>query len=132
VKFEIKPSGEEGTEQIKALLGMTELITNVNLPNRGQAAGLPAGAIVETNAVFSKNAVRPLFAGRLPATVNSFVSKHAENQINIVEAGIKKDAGLAFGVFLNDSLMTLNVGDAEKLFSEMLENTKKYLDGWQT
>ena len=129
-KFKIDPSGEEGLEQIKALLGLSSLITNVNIPNHGQVANLPIGAIVETNAVFSKDSVRPVFAGSIPPAINAMVSKHAQNQKNIVDAGIKKDLALAFSVFLNDSLMTLHIDKAEQLFREMIENTKGYLQGW--
>ena len=46
--------GEEGVDQILALLGVQALDTNVNLPNRGQLPDLPLGAIVETNAQFRK------------------------------------------------------------------------------
>ena len=129
-KFNIMRSGEEGTEQMKALLGLSELITNVNIPNIGQADGLPIGAIIETNAVFGRDSVRPVFAGKLPAAVNNIVAKHAVNQQLLIEAGIKKDIELAFNVFLNDNLMILGIKDAEKLFAEMLNNTKKYLNGW--
>jgi alpha-galactosidase len=128
--FEIKSSGEDGARQIKALLGLSDMITSVNLPNRGQIAGLPLGAIVETNAVFRRNEVSPLFAGELPPAVNTIVEKHAKNQQLIVEAGINKDTELAFTAFLNDNLMTLDITDAEKLFTEMLEKTSAYLDGW--
>jgi len=129
-KYKLKSSGEEGVKQIKALLGLSQLVTNVNLPNRGQTDGLPMGAIVESNAIFEKDAVRPIFSGRLPSTINTIVARHAENQKQIVEAGINKDTSLAFGVFINDNQMILNIKDAEKLFREMLINTKKYLHGW--
>ena len=130
-KFDISPSGEEGIMQIKALLGLTKMVTNVNYPNRGQIASLPMGMIADTNAIFEKNSVRPIFAGSLLPTVNMLVSKHAENQKMIIEAGLNKDLSLAFSVFLNDNLMTLGIRDAEKLFHEMVENTKAYLQGWK-
>jgi len=130
-KFNIKRSGEEGTEQIKALLGLSELSTNVSAPNAGQAEGLPMGAVVETNAVFGLNAVRPVFAGRLPEPVSRIVYERAANQMMLTDACIKKDIGLAFSAFLNDSLVTIGVKEAEELFSEMVENTKEYLPGWK-
>ena len=130
-QFALKRSGEEGTEQMKALLGHGGILTNVNVPNVGQAEGLPHNAIVETNAVFEKDLLAPVFAGRLPEPLNRIVYEHAANQLLLTEAGIKKDTELAFNVFLNDSLMTLNVKDAERLFGEMLENTKEYLPGWK-
>jgi len=129
--FEVKPSGEEGTTQIKALCGLTALVTNVNLPNVGQAAGLPLGAIVETNAVFSRDSVRPVFAGTLPPAVRGMMTHHAESQRDLVDAGLRKDLGLAFAVFLRDNLMTLPITQAEELFAKMTTNTKAYLEGWK-
>ena len=32
-KFELKETGEEGVQQIRALLGLGDLVTNVNIPN---------------------------------------------------------------------------------------------------
>ena len=59
-------TGEEGVAQIKALLGLGDLITNVNVENQGQVANLPLHAVVETNAHFSRDEVRPIAAGALP------------------------------------------------------------------
>jgi alpha-galactosidase len=130
-RFELENSGEEGTELMKALLGLNDVVTNVNIPNVGQNEGLPLGAVVESNAVFELNAVRPAFAGKLPSPVNILSYKHAANQIMLIEAGIKKDAGLAFHAFLSDNLVApLSAADAEKLFTEMTQNTKEYLKGW--
>ena len=129
--FKVHPSGEEGTTQIKALCGLTEMVTNVNLPNVGQAAGLPLGAIVETNAVFSRDSVRPVFAGALPPAVRGMQTRHAESQLDLVDAGLRKDLGLAFAVFLRDNLMTLPVTRAEELFAKLTSNTKAYLEGWK-
>lgn len=53
----ILPTGEEGVNQIRALLGLSDLVTNVNLPNVGQIPNLPMGAVVETNAVFRANSL---------------------------------------------------------------------------
>ena len=60
-QVELKPSGEEGILLIKALCGLTRVVSNVNIPNYAlQIPNLPKNAIVETNAVFEKNAVRPI------------------------------------------------------------------------
>ena len=32
-KFELEETGEEGVQQIRALLGLGDLVTNVNIPN---------------------------------------------------------------------------------------------------
>ena len=43
------PTGEEGILLIKALCGLTRVISNVNIPNTAlQIPNLPAAAVVET------------------------------------------------------------------------------------
>ena len=48
----ISQTGEEGVQQMRAILGLRDLVTNVNIPNLGQIPNLPFGAVVETNAHF--------------------------------------------------------------------------------
>ena len=50
---------------IRALLGLGDLVTNVNLENMGQMTNAPLHAVVETNAHFSSGTIRPLQAGAL-------------------------------------------------------------------
>jgi len=129
--FEIRASDEEAVRQIKAVLGMGDLRTNVNLPNAGQHRGLPLGAVVETNALFSKGRVQPLPAGRLPVPVESWVLRAVYSQEIIVEAALNKDKDLAFQAILNDPLMTLTTDRAWEMFHEMLRATKPMLRGWK-
>jgi alpha-galactosidase/6-phospho-beta-glucosidase family protein len=124
-------SDEEGVKQIKALLGLGSLVTNINLPNRGQMKGLPEGAVVETNAYLSDNAAQPVIAGELPADIQALVIRNVYNQETILHAGLKRDSALAFRAFINDPLVTIDIADAEKLFHQMLQNTKAYLPGWK-
>jgi alpha-galactosidase len=126
-QFALKPSGEEGILLIKALLGLGDQISNVNLPNRGQVGNLPLGTVVETNALFARNSIAPVFSGSLPADVQGLVMRHAVNQAGTVEAGLRKDPEFAFRVFQNDPLVALSVNDARKLFNSMVDNTRKYL-----
>lgn len=126
-QIELKPSGEEGIQLIKALLGLRDKISNVNVPNRGQVANLPLGAVVETNALFSRDSVAPVYSGVLPYDVQGLVMRHCINQEGTVQAGITKDRDFAFRIFLNDPLVALSVNDAKQLFDKMVENTQKYL-----
>lgn len=128
---EVKPSGEEGVNQIKALLGLKDLLTNVNLPNVGQISSLPLGAVVETNAHFSRDGIVPVTAGPLPNNVNALVYRHVVNQEMTLTAGLTCNKELAFQAFVNDPLVTCNLQDARALFEQMLHNTKKYLPGWE-
>lgn len=127
----LKKSGEEGIRQIKALLGLGDFITNVNIPNRGQMEGVPFGFVVETNAVFSRDHLNPVVAGKLPDAVQSLVMRQALNQETILQAALKRDKEMAFRAFINDPLVTIEPVTARKLFDEMLENTKKYLPDWE-
>ena len=128
--FELKHSSEEGVEQICAILGMGDMMTNCNLPNAGQMPNLPQDAVVETNAYFSEDSVRPLVAGALPEGVLNLVAPHVRNQEMIVEAGLTRDVDLAFRTVFSDPLTTLPIDVAWAMFREMLEATKAYLPGF--
>jgi alpha-galactosidase len=128
--LEIKPSKEEGVIIMQSLLGLGDIITNVNIPNRGQMKGLPLGGIVESNALFTFNTIQPLCAGELPHPVNDLTVKHIQNHERIYKAAIQKDKDLAVESIIHDPYSDLDPGDAKKLFIEMLEGTKEYLDGW--
>ena len=126
--IELTPSGEEGHLMMKALLGLGDMLTNVNLPNRGQISNLPLGAVVETNALFSRQGVTPVMAGDLPGGVWGLVMPHAINQKNVLKAVMTGDKELAFQAFLNDPLMQgVSPWDARTLYEEMLRNTAAYL-----
>ena len=126
-KPEIKPTGEEGVLQMRALLGLHDFVTNVNLPNVGQISNLPLGAVVETNAHFTNNRVMPVMSGDVPLAVNQLVSKICTEQESILDAIQKRDLELVFTAFCADPLVTCSLADARKLFDEMTDNTKKYL-----
>ncbi|MCX7795434.1 MAG: alpha-glucosidase/alpha-galactosidase [bacterium] len=124
----LNPSGEEGVMQMRALWGLDTFVTNVNLPNKGQIPNLPMGAIVETNAVFTRDDVRPVYAGELPQDLASIMIRHISNQELIVKAVLEKDLNLAKRAFLNDpAIEKLSVDKATELFNEMINNTKEYL-----
>jgi galacturan 1,4-alpha-galacturonidase len=129
-EFILRHTGEEGVHQIKSLLGLDDFVTNVNIPNKGQFEGIPLGSVVETNAYFSRDSVRPVFAGKLPEDVQNLVVRHVYNQETILKAALAKDKELAFRAFLNDPLVTLSIRDARELFEQMLKNTRQYLPGW--
>lgn len=124
-------TGEEGVNQIRALLGLRDLVTNVNLPNCGQIPNLPLGAVVETNAVFRSDSLTPVFAGEIPKEIYAMVSRVCLEQENLSEAIAERDVNKIFEVFSNDPLVTCSLADAKKLFAEMVENTKKYLSMYE-
>ncbi len=126
-RFEIRASGEEGVEQMRALLGLGDLITNVNLPNVGQVPNLPLGAVVETNALFASGKLSPVFSGAVASNILPLIAPVSARQELTVEACLRRDLGLAFSAFVADPLMTVSLKDAEKLFDEMRSNISPYL-----
>lgn len=128
----LKTSGEEGHLLIKALLGLGERVSNVNIPNRGQISNLPLGAVVETNALFRRDAIDPVLAGSIPLNVLGVVMPHVINQENTLKAALTCDRKLALSTFMNDPQTAhLSLADGEALFNKMLENTRAYLpDAW--
>lgn len=128
-KFEICETGEEGVRQMRALLGLEDMTTNVNLPNLGQIPNLPMGAVVETNARFSADSVQPVFSGPIPEPIYPLIARVCGEQQIVAKACEKRDLEKAFNAFLSDPLVTtIGWNDARKLFDEMVENTKAYLE----
>ena len=126
-EVEIWRTGEEGVNQMRALLGLSDLITNVNIPNVGQIPNLPLGAVVETNAIFRTNELKPVLAGNIPDSIYPLVSKICGEQEALSEAIANRDMDAIFSAFIGDPLVTCSMADAKKMFDEMVENTKAYL-----
>jgi alpha-galactosidase len=119
IKVDLHTSGEEAVRQIKALVGLGDFVTNVNFPNLGQAANLPAGAVVETNAHFSRNLVQPVTAGELPSGVQALISRHISDQEMIIQAALERDKELAFQAVFNDPTTNLSIDRAWEMFEEI-------------
>jgi len=118
-KPEIRNTGEEGVALIKAVSGIGEVASNVNSSNKGQHEGVPMGAVVETNAMFSADGVQPVNAGRLPRDIEALVLRHIYNQESLVEACLKGSRKGVLSVFLNDPLVHLPKVQAVELFNAM-------------
>ncbi|WP_279290140.1 alpha-glucosidase/alpha-galactosidase [Clostridium cibarium] len=126
-EFIINQTGEEGVRQIKALLGLEDLVTNVNLPNKGQVKNIKDGAIVETNALFRKDSIAPIMAGELPDHILSIVNRHISNQETVLKSTLSENVKMAYTAFINDPLANLERKASLELFKKMIENTKEYL-----
>ncbi len=126
-EVKLEETGEDGINQIRALLGLGDFTTNVNLPNVGQIPNLPLGAIVETNAAFRDDSVTPVMAGNVPEGVWALVARSVDSQLTVAKAAKERDLELAFRAFAADPLVRIDLESARKLFDEMVENTKDYL-----
>jgi len=129
-EVKVSNTGEEGVKQIRALLGLSEIVTNVNIPNYGQIPNLPLGAVVETNAIFRGDTVTPVFAGPIPKEIYPLISRICSEQEAVSEAIAERNLEKIFTVFTNDPLVTCSLDDARKLFNEMVKNTAKYLGSY--
>jgi alpha-galactosidase len=87
--------------------------------------------VVETNAVFRADSVTPVLAGPIPERIYPLIARNAGAQAQVVKAGIERNLDLAFDAFCNDPLVDIPVEDAKKLFDEMIDNTKKYLEMYE-
>lgn len=133
-EISLNPSGEEGILLIKALCGLERVVSNVNIPNSYlQVANLPKSAIVETNAVFERDAIRPIFAGEIPENILELTMPHVENHELTIEAAFSYDKSLVVKAFMNDPLVRGRASkeEVEELVNDMIGGTLKYLpSGW--
>lgn len=135
-EVELKPTGEEGILLIKALCGLERVVSNVNIPNTAlQIPNLPASAVVETNAVFERDAIRPVAAGKIPENVKALIMPHVENHETTLKAALTCDKELVVQAFLNDPLVKGKKCVEEQvreLAEDMIQGTLKYLpEGWK-
>ncbi len=125
-EIDLKPTGEEGIELIKALCGLRRMVSNVNIPNTdGQIPNLPRTAVVETNALFERNAIRPVMAGNVSEQVKTLLMPHIENHERVLKAALTVDRKLVKEAFLTDPLVAGRVSEAEveTLVEDMLNAT---------
>ena len=70
-------------------------------------SNLPESAIVETNAVFERDAIRPVLAGKLPEQVLELILPHVANHeriMKVVQSG-NQDIDTLLEAFMSDPLV---------------------------
>ena len=134
-EVELKPSGEEGILLIKALCGIKDIISNVNIRNDGgQITNLAKDAVVETNALFTRDAIRPIVAGELPKTLYDLMAPNLKNHKTVLQAALTCNLDLVIEAFNNDPLIVgkLTADDTQQLVKDMITNTQAYLpQAWE-
>lgn len=132
-KYKLCETGEEGTLQMRALLGLSSMITNVNLPNIGKIPNLPIGTIVETNAAFRTDSLKPIAAGNLPDSIYPLISRAARENDYMLEAGFSLDLGYAYTLFRKlNMLKNLSESERHELFTTLCLGNKKYLGDYSS
>ena len=134
-EVKLKATGEEGILLIKALCGLTQVVSNINVPNYGkQIKNLPENAIIETNALFQRDSIQPVYAGEIPEDVLGLIQPHVENHERIYKAAVTCDKEMVVEAFMADPLINgrLTKEETVQLVDEMIQNTIKHLpEGWK-
>lgn len=126
---ELKKSDEEAVDLMRAVLGLGTIVSNVNLPNRGQMPQAPYGAIVETNAVFTADTVAPVTASPLETGAAALVLRGLYNIEECYEGIKNRNLKTVFNSFAGQALCSaLTREQAWSLFCKMVHNTRKYLE----
>lgn len=134
-EIDLTPTGEEGILLIKALCGLGRVVSNVNIPNTaGQIPNLSENALVETNALFDRDSIHPVAAGKVPENVKVLLMPHIENHERTLKAALTCDEELVVQAFLHDPVVKgkqPQEAQVRSLVHDMIENTRKYLPyGW--
>ncbi len=113
---------------IDALEGNAEEVFSVNLPNTGQAPGLPEQAVVECPAEISGAGIKPLPAAGLHSFIEASVSKALATVELTVEAALESDKELFLAALVHDGSVR-SPEDARSLASELWESNLPFIDG---
>ena len=90
--------------------------------------------MVETNAVFSCDSIRPIYAWAVPANVGELLRPHVENQDRTLRAALNCDRELVYEAFLTDPLVKGQASEAQikQLVDDMIANPAHMLPaGWR-
>ena len=121
-------SGELPSPMIQAMLTGEPFEAPVNIPNTGQAVGLPADAVIESICVIDGDGIRGRDRSALPTPYDEIVRRHVATQELTVEAALRGDRTLAGEAFALDPLAgrgDLHVTDA--MVDELLSGTAEWL-----
>ena len=111
---------------LNATMGVHQIERTVNLPNFGQAPGLPLGAVLECTAMINGSGFNPLTYSEVPAGIRAVLLRILGAQDLTVQAALKGDRKLVVQAFMSD-LTAIYKSDAEKLTDLILKEHKEYL-----
>jgi alpha-galactosidase len=119
--------GDGAVEMIEGLAGGDEVYRPaVNVPNRGQIANLPAGAIVEVPALVSGRGVGGLHVGPLPEMVAELCRREITVAGLAVKAAAEGDRQAALQALLLDPTID-DIDTARAILGAYLEAYAAYL-----
>lgn len=128
-RMEATASQESTSKVIAALAGLIRWKDLVNVPNAGQAPGVPRDSIVETMGLITRDRVRGLPTGAAPPAILTQIKRHVTNQEMTVEAALTGDRNLVLQVMLNDPMCGA-IRDfrlMQRMMDELLLANRKWL-----
>lgn len=127
----LEKSGEEFGLLMKALLGLGDIVSNVNILNNNKFCFASDNAVIETNAVFSRDGISQKDGAPLNQEVKSLVMATSLRQENIYTAIKERSISKLYNCFISEPLLgKINLSESKTLFREMIDGIKKYLDSW--
>ena len=126
--FMTNVSTEAANKIIRAITCGERYVGIMNLPNVGQTANLPYGAVVETYGVIDSTGAHAITYGDVPPGVQTVLEHHIHQQEMTVEAALTGNRQLALQVLLNDPLSSrLTIQDARQMLEKLIEANHRYL-----
>ena len=111
---------------LNASMGHKQIERTVNLPNFGQAPGLPIGAVLESTAIINSSGFHPLTYQEIPVGIRAILMRILGAQALTVEAALKGERNLVVQAFMAD-LTAVHKNKAEKLVDLILKEHKGHL-----
>jgi alpha-galactosidase len=125
-------SRETAADIINAFVTGNSFIDVGNVPNRGQVANLPLGAVVETPVLVTSTGFQPITVGPLPEPARTWVEHHIRAQDLTVEAALTGDLELALKALSLDPLVShLTLAEVMEMGTRLLKANARYLPQFQ-
>jgi alpha-galactosidase/6-phospho-beta-glucosidase family protein len=123
-------SRETAADILAALVTGTPFIDVGNVPNAGQVANLPRGAVVETAVRVDSNGFSPICFGDLPPAVLGYVEPVVLSQEATIRACLERDRELALQALRMDPVCArLTSGQARELGERLLAAHREFVGG---
>jgi alpha-galactosidase len=111
---------------LNAAMGEAEILRTVNLPNVGQAANLPAGAVLEATTLINGTGFQPLCFGELPPGITAILLRIIGTQELTVEAALQADRKLAIQALVAGETVKTEA-EAGRMMDVILDAHRAYL-----
>lgn len=111
---------------LNASMGGDSIYRTVNLPNIGQAANLPMGAVLESTTLINGDGFQPLCFGTLPPGISAILMRILGTQELTVEAALKADRKLAIQALVAGETVRTEK-EAGKMLDVILDTHREYL-----